>query len=77
MSVLDRLAGERFPAQLEDVPLGRGQRLVGLVVHQLDRRPTHARQPRGELLLGVVAAGLVAYGVYQLANPRYRRMRVT
>jgi hypothetical protein len=36
-----------------------------------------ARQPRGELLLGVVAAGLVAYGVYQLANARYRRMRVS
>jgi hypothetical protein len=35
------------------------------------------RQPSGELLLGVVAAGLIAYGVYQLANARYRRMRVT
>ena len=38
---------------------------------------TLARQPRGELLLGVVAAGLVAYGAYQLANARFRRMRVT
>ena len=36
-----------------------------------------ARQPRGDLLLGVVAAGLIAYGVYQLANARYRRMRVS
>lgn len=36
-----------------------------------------ARQPRGELLLGVVAAGLISYGTFQLANARYRRMRVT
>jgi hypothetical protein len=36
-----------------------------------------ARQPRGELLLGVAAAGLIAYGTFQLANARYRRMRVT
>ena len=31
-------------------------------------------QPYGKLLLGVVALGLGAYGLYQLANARYRRM---
>jgi hypothetical protein len=35
-----------------------------------------AAQPYGRLLLGVVAAGLGAYGAYQLANARYRRMRL-
>jgi hypothetical protein len=33
-----------------------------------------ARQPFGQLLLGVVALGLVAYGVYSLAQARYRRL---
>ncbi len=32
-----------------------------------------ARQPRGMVLLGVVAAGLAAYGVYMLLIARYRR----
>ncbi|HEX6292469.1 MAG TPA: DUF1206 domain-containing protein [Herpetosiphonaceae bacterium] len=33
-----------------------------------------ARQPFGPWLLGVVAAGLVAYGVYMLVEARYRRI---
>ena len=33
-----------------------------------------ASQSHGKLLLGVVALGLGAYGLYQLANARYRRM---
>lgn len=33
-----------------------------------------AVQPHGKLMLGVVALGLGAYGLYQLANARYRRM---
>ena len=37
---------------------------------------TLASQPHGLLLLGVVAAGLVAYGVWELVNARYREMRV-
>ena len=32
--------------------------------------------PSGPILLGVVAVGLIAFGLYQLANARYRRMRV-
>jgi hypothetical protein len=35
---------------------------------------TLAGQPYGPLLLGAVAVGLVAYGLFQLANARYRRM---
>ena len=31
----------------------------------------------GALVLGTVAAGLVAYGLYELAEARYRRIRVT
>ena len=41
-----------------------------------DSLATLARQPYGPILLGVVAAGLVAYGVWQLANARYREMPV-
>ncbi len=33
-----------------------------------------ARQPYGQVLLGLVAVGLIAYGVYSLAEARYRRM---
>lgn len=33
--------------------------------------------PRGMLILGVVALGLVSYGLFQLATARYRFMRVT
>jgi hypothetical protein len=35
---------------------------------------TLAQQPFGPWLLGVVAAGLIAYGIYMLALARYRRM---
>jgi hypothetical protein len=37
---------------------------------------TLGSQPYGRLLLGIVAAGLIGYGVWQLANARYREMRV-
>ncbi len=37
---------------------------------------TLAGQPYGQFLLGVVAIGLVAYGVYSLVEARYRRMVV-
>jgi hypothetical protein len=33
-----------------------------------------SRQPLGQVLLGLVAAGLVAYGVYKLAQARYHRV---
>lgn len=33
-----------------------------------------AQQPFGAILLGVVAVGLVAYGVFKLANARYHRV---
>jgi hypothetical protein len=32
------------------------------------------RQPYGQILLGIVAVGLVAYGFFSLAEARYRRM---
>jgi hypothetical protein len=35
---------------------------------------TLARQAHGPLLLGVIAAGLVAYGFYMLVEARYRRI---
>jgi hypothetical protein len=38
---------------------------------------TLERQPHGAWLLGIVAVGLVAYGIYQLVNARYRRIAVT
>lgn len=41
-----------------------------------DSLATLAAQPNGRLLLGVVAVGLGAYGAFQLANARYRRMRL-
>lgn len=34
-------------------------------------------QPYGSLVLGVAALGLIAYGVWQLANARYREMHVS
>ena len=37
---------------------------------------TLARQPYGPTLLGVVAAGLLAYGAYAIVESRYRRMSV-
>ena len=33
-------------------------------------------EPSGSILLGAVAVGLIAFGLFQLANARYRRMRV-
>ncbi len=33
-----------------------------------------AQQPYGQILLGLVAAGLVSYGLYSLVEARYRRM---
>lgn len=38
---------------------------------------TLERQPSGKWLLAVVALGLVAYGLYQFVNARYRRIAVT
>lgn len=35
-----------------------------------------AREPRGHLLFSVVAVGLIAYGLFQIATARYRVMRV-
>ena len=35
-----------------------------------------AEQPYGPWLLGIVAVGLIAYGMYKLAEARYRRMQV-
>lgn len=37
---------------------------------------TIGSQPYGRLLLGVVAAGLIAYGVWQLVNAKFREMHV-
>jgi hypothetical protein len=34
-------------------------------------------QPAGPWLLGLVGAGCIAYGLYQLAKARYRRIRLT
>ena len=36
-----------------------------------------ARQPYGRWLLGIVAIGLIAYGVYYVVQARYRRINVT
>ena len=33
-----------------------------------------AQRPYGEFLLGVVAAGLIAYGLYCFVQARYRRI---
>lgn len=33
-----------------------------------------AAQPHGQLLLGIVAAGLILYGVYEIIRGRYQRM---
>jgi hypothetical protein len=46
-------------------------------VHSLgDALGALARQPAGPWMLGVVAAGFVAYGAYQLAKARFRRIQV-
>ncbi len=36
-----------------------------------------AREPRGHLLFAVVAIGLIAFGLFQIATAKYRRMRAT
>ena len=36
-----------------------------------------ARQPMGRILFGVVALGLIAFGIFELATARYRVMRAT
>lgn len=41
-----------------------------------DSLATIGQQPYGRLLLAVVAVGLLAYGVWELVNARYRDMRV-
>jgi hypothetical protein len=64
--------------------------LVGvfLIVAAIQRQPEQARglggvlstlagQPFGPWLLGVVAVGLAAYGVFLLVEARYRRMVIT
>jgi hypothetical protein len=38
---------------------------------------TLAEQPHGPWLLGIVAVGLIAYGIFNLAQARYRRMQVS
>jgi hypothetical protein len=38
---------------------------------------TLAQQPYGQLLVGVVAAGLAAYGVFMFVEARYRRMVIS
>ena len=43
----------------------------------VDRSLDFLRSSWGPLILGIVAVGLVAYGCYQLANARYRRMRMS
>ncbi len=56
-----------------------------LIIAALQRNPDQAKglggalnelsgQPYGQVLLGIVAVGLVAYGIYSLAEARYRRM---
>jgi uncharacterized membrane protein YidH (DUF202 family) len=36
-----------------------------------------AQRPHGQILLALVAIGLVAYGIYMLVQARYRRIRTT
>ena len=55
-------AARRDPARVGDI----GDALTALET-----------QPAGHWLLGVVGAGCVAYGLYQLAKARYRRIRLT
>jgi hypothetical protein len=38
---------------------------------------TLARQPWGWVVLGSVALGLIAYGIYMFVEARYRRMVIT
>lgn len=45
---------------------------VGGISQSLDAL---ARQPQGRILFGVVALGLIAFGIFELATARYRVMR--
>lgn len=36
-----------------------------------------SREPKGHILFGIVAVGLIAFGLFELATARYRRMRAT
>lgn len=58
---------------------------IFLIVAALQKDPNQAKglggalgelsqQPYGQVLLGIVAVGFVAYGLYSLAEARYRRM---
>jgi uncharacterized membrane protein YidH (DUF202 family) len=58
---------------------------IFLIVAALHQDPNQAKglggalqelsqQPYGQVLLGIVAVGLAAYGIYSLAEARYRRM---
>ena len=58
---------------------------IFLIIAALQHNPDQAKglggalgelsqQPYGQILLGVVAMGLIAYGIYTLAEARYRRM---
>ncbi len=38
------------------------------------KKKTLAHQPFGPVLLGIVALGLIAYGVYSFVEARYRRV---
>ena len=61
---------------------------IFLIVAALQKDPNQAKglggalgelsqQPYGQALLGIVAVGFVAYGLYSLAEARYRRMIAT
>jgi hypothetical protein len=47
---------------------------VGGISQSLDAL---AREPQGRILFGVVALGLIAFGIFELATARYRVMRAT
>jgi hypothetical protein len=47
---------------------------VGGISQSLDAL---AHQPQGRILFGVVALGLIAFGIFELATARYRVMRAT
>ncbi len=66
--VLAIVGGFLLSAALRAQPQ-RARGLRGALVSLLE-------QPHGQVLLGVVAAGLCAYGLYALAQARYRRIVV-